>query len=77
MENVRETRRISTERERKSGREKEEEAEEEKEDGESFLARKEQLRRMSRTRGYRRTEETGPRLNMIIEHGERCEHNTL
>lgn len=32
---------------------------------------------VARTRGYRGTEETGPRLNMIIEHGERCEHSTL
>lgn len=39
-------------------------------------------RRMSRrTRGegggYRGTEETGPRPNMIIELGERCERSTL
>lgn len=35
-------------------------------------------RRMSRTRGYRGTEETGLRPNMIIELGERrCERSTL
>jgi len=34
-------------------------------------------RRLSRMRGYRGTEETGPRPNMIIELGERCERSTL
>jgi len=57
---------------RKGGREREK-----KKERERCFSPERTARRMSRTRGYRGTEETGLRPNMIIELGERCERSTL
>lgn len=84
MENVRETtnermngeEKTEEERGREDGRGERRGGEKERE-RERCLSPERTARRMSRTRGYRGTEETGPRPNMIIELGERCERSTL